>query len=131
MIALRHRAWKRAGAGLAGLAIAFQLMLSTLGPTIAAGPAEPIDALAGHALCLSGQPARQPAVPTHDSPAPARDHFAFCCLWHQLPGVEPLAAQPVQPAVYASLSEAPHFRQSFIPSHRRGPLRARAPPSLA
>jgi len=131
MIAPRYRPWKRAGTALAGLAMAFQLMLSAFGLTISVVPVNPLDALASHVLCLSGEAAPQPAAPTHDSPAPAHDHFAFCCLWHQLPGVEPVASLPAQPAVYASPADAPLVPQPFSPSHQRGPVRARAPPSLA
>jgi hypothetical protein len=133
MTGRRHRSWRRVGAGVSGLALAFQLMLSSLSLVIAAAPANPLTALNSHALCLSDDAtAPQPAPPAGGVPAaPAHDHVAFCCLWHQIPGLQPIAALPAQPAAYVHAIAVSPGMAAFNPGPRYDPANARAPPTLA
>lgn len=133
MIGLRDKSWRLCGATLGGIALGLQLMLSTLGLVLAAAAADPVDALGGHALCLAGDSgAAQPAHPADGAPAgPAHSHGALCCLWHHVPGVQPVAALPVQPVAYALGSADDAGIAAAIPGPRRGPHNARAPPPLA
>jgi hypothetical protein len=126
MIGLRDRSWQRFGATLTGLALGLQLMLSSLSLVIAAS-SDPAEAFAGHALCLASG-----ASPPADAPAaPAHNHFAFCCLWHQLPGVQPVAIAAPVPTAFAPVARIPAALASFSPGPQRGPANARAPPTLA
>jgi hypothetical protein len=128
MIAVRDRNWRRFGAALTGLALGLQLMLSSLGLVIASAVVDPADPLYGRALCLAGESRKpQPAHPA----APAHNHFAFCCLWHQLPGVEPAAALPAQPVAYLWIDSGEPSLATFNPGPQYRPSNARAPPTLA
>ena len=99
-------------------------MLSSLGLVIATASADPAEAFAGHALCLAGG-ANQPA----DSPAvPAQNHAGFCCLWHQIAGVEPVAAALPVPGVVTYAAPIERGMAAFTPGPQRGPANARAPP---
>jgi hypothetical protein len=133
MTGRRHRSWRRVGAGVSGLALAFQLMLSSLSLVVAGAPADPLTALNGHALCLSDDAtAPQPAPPVGGVPAaPAHDHFTFCCLSHQLPSVQPIAALPVLPVAYVHTVAVEPGAAAFTPGPRYDPANARAPPTLA
>jgi hypothetical protein len=132
MIALRDKSWRRFGASLAGLALYLQLAFASLGALALATPADPGDSFGEHALCLAAQAGSpQPAAPTDQGPsAPAHHHAAFCCLWHQLPGVPPVAFLAPQPAVYAGLIHGEPSATPFIPGRPHGPANARAPPTL-
>lgn len=124
MIGMRGKSWRRFGASLSGLALGLQLMLSSLGLVIATASADPAEAFAGHALCIAGggtQPADAPAAPAHD-------HAGFCCLWHQLPGIQPLAAALPVPLTVAYAAPIERGMAAFTPGPQRGPANARAPP---
>ena len=126
MIGLRNKSWRRFGASLTGLALGLQLMLSSLGLVIAAS-ADPAQPFAGHALCVAGgpaSPADAPSVPTHN-------HFGFCCLWHQISGIQPAAATVPIPIAFAYVVPSERGLAAFIPGPQRGPANARAPPTLA
>ena len=126
MIGMRDKSWRRFGAALTGLALSLQLMLSSLG-LVNAASADPPAAFSGHALCLAGggnQPVDAPAVPVHN-------HAGFCCLWHQISGVEPVAAALPVPIVVAYAAPIERDIAAFTPGPRRGPANARAPPTLA
>ena len=128
MSGLRNKTWRGLGATLTGLALGLQLVLSSLGLGMASRAADPADAFAGHALCLAGgvtPPAREAPVP------PAHSHFAFCCLWHQLPGVQPVALAAPTPTVFAPVAPINATLATFSPGPQRGPANARAPPILA
>src|ERR1700689_4779873 len=115
MIGMRNKSWRRFGASLTGLALGLQLMLSSLGLVIAAS-ADPSAAFSGHALCLAGggsQPADSPAVP-------AQNHAGFCCLWHQIAGVEPVAAALPVPLVVAYAAPIERGMAAFTPGPQRG-----------
>jgi hypothetical protein len=92
---------------------------------------DPGDAFGGHALCLAARdgqappalPAEQPAAPTH--------HTAFCCLWHSLPALQPLAGAPSKPVAYAGAATGTDGDEPFIPGPQHSPANARAPPALA
>jgi hypothetical protein len=103
-------------------------MLSSLGLSMTATAADPADAFGGHALCLAGGA----TPPAGETPAPpSHSRFAFCCLWHQLPRLQPVpATAPVPVAFVYVASSQPHLA-AFIPGPRRGPVNARAPPTLA
>jgi hypothetical protein len=124
MIGLRSNTWRRFGASLTGLALGLQLMLSSLGLVIAAASADPADAFGGHALCLSGSA----TSPAGDTPAPAHNHLGFCCLWHQLPGIEPVAVSVLVPLAFGYVTPSHPGLAAFTPGPRRGPANARAPP---
>jgi hypothetical protein len=126
MIDLRGRSWRRFGASLSGLALGLQLTLSSLSLAIAAS-VDPSEAFAGHALCLAGGP----RLPAGTPAAPARNHVAFCCLWHQLPGVQPVATAVPIPTAFAPVAAIHAVLAPFTPGPRRGPANARAPPILA
>ena len=129
---MRNKAWRRFGASLAGLALYLQLALAGWGTLALAPEADPTDPFGGHALCLAAGGAAQPAAPADQAPtAPTHDHTAFCCLWHSLPGVEPMAALAPQPIAYASIARGGRDDAPFIPGPRRSPANARAPPTLA
>jgi hypothetical protein len=132
MIGSRDRPWRRLGAFLTGLGLGLQLVLSSLGLLLAAAAAEPAATLSGHALCFAGEPvAPQPSPAGGDSApaAPAHQHVAFCCLWHQLPGVQPAAALAAQPLDRFRLVSAEPELAAFTPSPAQGPANARAPPT--
>jgi hypothetical protein len=132
MSALRDKPLKIFGATLAGLALYLQFVFAGWGMLAPATPGTPADALGGHALCLAAESgAPQPAVPASDSPStPAHDHFAFCCLWHSMPGVAPQAALLPQPVAYAATGHDERGDPALIPGPPRGPANARAPPAL-
>jgi len=128
MIGLRDQSWRRFGAALSGLALGLQLMLSSLGLAMTAAAADPMDAFGGHALCLAGgltPPAGEAPVP------PGHSHFAFCCLWHQIPGVQPVAVTAPVPVAFAYIAPIERGMAAFTPGPQRGPANARAPPTLA
>jgi hypothetical protein len=130
MIGLRDKSWRRLGASLTGVALGFQLMLSSLGLVIAAASADPADPFAGHALCLAGESgATRPARPADSAPAHA--HIGICCLWHQLSGIEPVAMAPAQPVAFAYILRDETGGAPLNPGPQRGPANARAPPTLA
>ncbi len=125
MIGLRSKSWRRLGASLSGLALGLQLMLSSLGPILAAASTSPADAFSGHALCLGSE------SPRSDAPsAPVHAHIGFCCLWHQIPGVQPVAIAVPVPVAFAYVAPVERGMAAFTPGPRRGPANARAPPSL-
>jgi hypothetical protein len=127
MTSLRTKPWRRFGATLSGLALGLQLMLSSLGLGMTAVAAEPADAFGGHALCLAGGG----SLPTHTPPLPAHNHLAFCCLWHQLSGPQPVAATAPVPIAFAYIVPNERGTAAFTPGPQRGPANARAPPALA
>jgi hypothetical protein len=133
MIGLRDKPWRRLGALLTGLGVGLQLVLASLGLLIVAATSDPTDAFGGHALCLASESgAAQPARPAEGTPgAPAHQHLGFCCLWHQLPGVQPVAMLPAQPVAFTYVAAAEPGMAAFTPGPRRGPGNARAPPTLA
>jgi hypothetical protein len=132
MIGLRDKSLKRFGASLAGLALYLQLAFASWGMPALATPDEPADALGGHALCLAGESGTPQPAPADNGPvAPVHDHFAFCCLWHPLPGVAPQAALALRPVAYAATAHDEAGDATFIPGPQRGPANARAPPPLA
>jgi hypothetical protein len=119
---------RRLGASLTGFALGLQLLLSSLSLVIAAPPAAgPAGAFPDHALCLAGG-----AIPPAENiPAtPAQAHLTFCCLWHQLPVVAPATISPPLPVAFAPFTASPPSLAAFTPGPRRGPAKARAPPSL-
>ena len=127
MIGLRNQRWRRFGASLTGLALGLQLMLSSFGLVMTAATTEPADAFGGHALCLAGGA----TPPAGEAPTPpANSHFAFCCLWHQLPGLQPVAATAPTPVAFAYVEPFERGLAAFTPGPRRGPANARAPPIL-
>jgi hypothetical protein len=132
MIGLRDKPWRRLGALLTGLGVGLQLVLASFGLLLVAATADPTDAFGGHALCLaSDSRAAQPTYPAEGTPgAPAHQHLGFCCLWHQLPGVQPVAMLPAQPIAFIRVAAEPGMA-AFTPGPRRGPANARAPPTLA
>jgi len=124
---MRDRFWRRFGTSLTGLALGLQLMLSSFGLAMTAAVVEPADAFGGHALCLAGGATPPPG----EAPAPpAHNHFAFCCLWHQLPGLQPVAATVPAPVTFAYIKPSERRLAAFTPGPRRGPANARAPPIL-
>jgi hypothetical protein len=130
MIGLRDPWMKRFAASLGGLALYLQLAFAASGMLALAAPSDPANAFGGHALCLAGGGATQPAAPSDGTPvAPAHDHVAFCCLWHPMPGAAPQAAFAPRPIAYANVEHSEHGDVTFIPGPRRGPANARAPPA--
>ena len=114
MIGMRDKSWRRFGTALTGLALGLQLMLASFGLVMTAAAAEPADAFGGHALCLAGGGATPPAGET---PAPpAHNHFAFCCLWHQLPGLQPVAATAPIPVAFAYAGRPSAARRPSFPA---------------
>jgi hypothetical protein len=133
MIGLRDKPWRRLGALLTGLGVGLQLVLASLSLLLVAATTNPTDVFGGHALCLaSDSRAAQPARPAEGTPgAPAHQHLGFCCLWHQLRGVQPVAMLPAQPVAFIRVAAAEPGMAAFTPGPRRGPANARAPPTLA
>ena len=126
MIDRRDKFLQRFGASLTGFALVLQLVLSSLSLMIAAPPADPAGIFPDHALCLAGGA----ALPTENAPAaPAQTHLTFCCLWHQLPGIEPQAISPLLSAAFAPFAPSQPSLAAFVPGPRRGPANARAPPA--
>ncbi|HWD59370.1 MAG TPA: hypothetical protein VG308_13875 [Stellaceae bacterium] len=125
---MRDRFLQRLGAALAVFALGLQFALAG-GEMAIAAPADVPDGLAAHALCLAG--GAPPAAPSDSTPiVPAHRHGALCCLWHQVPGVAPQAAQAPRPVVYAWIThDAPGATPPVI-TPPRGPLNARGPPAL-
>ena len=125
MVGLRGKSWRRFGASLTGLTLGLQLMLSSLGLIIAAAATAPADAFSAHALCLGGE------SPRSDAPsAPVHNHIGFCCLWHQVPGVQPVAVAVPLPVAFAYVAPVERGMAAFTPGPQRGAANARAPPSL-
>ena len=93
---------------LAGLALYLQLAFASWGAL--ATQAEPVDALAEHALCLATQDgSSQPARPADQAPRPpAHHHAASCCLWHQFPGLEPVATPTPQAVPHVKVTRLVH-----------------------
>lgn len=123
---MRDKSWRRFGTTLTGLALGLLLLLSSFGLVMTAAAVEPTNAFGGHALCLAdggNQPADAPAVPAHT-------HGGFCCLWHQIPGVQPVAATAPIPVAFAYVRPFERGPTAFIPGPRRGSVNARAPPTL-
>jgi hypothetical protein len=133
MFGRRGKSWRSCGASLAGLALGLQLVLSSLSLVLFAVTTGPADAFGPHALCLAGETgAPQPAHPADGAPSgPVHAHDAFCCLWHHLPGVQPVALLPTQPVAYALATASESSEAAVVPAPRRGPNNARAPPRLA
>jgi hypothetical protein len=101
-------------------------MLSSLGLVLAAASADPTEAFSGHALCLAGG-----GSPPSDAPsAPAHNHAGFCCLWHQIPGVQPVAVAAPLPTAFIFVAPTERGLAAFTPGPQRGPANARAPPTL-
>jgi hypothetical protein len=113
---------------LAGLALYMQLAFASWGAL--ATQAEPADAFAEQALCLAAQAgSSQPVRPADQAPnTPAHHHAASCCLWHQFPGLEPVATPTLQAAPYASVARLGLGEATFTPGPRHSPANARAPP---
>jgi hypothetical protein len=129
MFGLRQRSWRRFGGALAGLALCFQLMLSGTGLLASVASTDPADNFDVHALCLGGSEGK--TGPTQPAPAaPTHDHMAFCCLWHHLPAVQPVAVFPPHPAVYARIVRSDAGDTAFVPGAPHDPANARAPPIL-
>ena len=128
MIGLRDKRMRRFGAAIAGLAVYLQLAFASWGMLALPTAVDPSDALASHALCLAGDSASRtpPAVPV----APAHDHFAFCCLWHSLPGITPQAALTLVPVTYIAVAHDAGGATVFHTGRPRGPAEARAPPTV-
>jgi hypothetical protein len=133
MIGLRDLRIKHFGAALAGLALSLQLVFASWGMLVMSAPAEPADALGGHALCLAAATsnADQPVSPGSAPAGPAHDHLAFCCLWHALPGITPQAALLPQSVSYDGVAQADPRDTATIAAPQRGLFKARAPPLLA
>lgn len=131
MIGLRDSRVTRLGALLAGLALYLQLAFASWSTLVLTAATDPANAFGGHALCLAdGGVLPQPAAPANTPTPPAHDHSSFCCLWHSLPAVAPMAAQAPQPVTYAAVIHAEAGGLTFIPGPHRGPANARAPPIL-
>jgi hypothetical protein len=133
MTGWRDKSFRRLGAALAGLALAVQLAFASWGMPALATPGDPADAFGPHALCLAGDPgkAAPETPPARPAPAaPAHDHGAFCCLWHPLPGVAPMAAAAPLPVAYAAITRGDLADSRFLPGLRHRPANARAPPTL-
>ena len=127
MIGRRDKVLRRLGASLTGFALALQLVLSSCSLVIAAPPADPTGAFPDHALCLAGGT----TPPAENIPAtPAQAHLTFCCLWHQLPGIEPATISPPLPVAFVPFTASPPRLAAFTPGPRHGPANARAPPRL-
>jgi len=131
MIGRRDKSWRRFGTLLAGLALYLQLAFASWGAL--ATQAEPVDALAEHALCLATQDgSSQPARPADQAPRPpAHHHAASCCLWHQFPGLEPVATPTPQAVPHVKVTRLGLGEATFTPGPRHSPANARAPPTLA
>ncbi|HZK92376.1 MAG TPA: hypothetical protein VFC56_19730 [Stellaceae bacterium] len=128
---MRDRHWRRFGAALAGVALYVQLAVAGGGMLALATQGDPGDVLGGHALCLAAPDgAAQPAAPVPSPAAPTHDHGAVCCLWHSLPGIQPLAAAAPLPVAYADIDRGSIGDAPFTGGPRRGPANARAPPTL-
>jgi hypothetical protein len=132
MMGLRKASWQRIGAALAGVALYVQLAFASWGMLGLAAPDAAGDVLGGHALCLAAQSGPgQPAQP-QDAPAPAaHDHGAFCCLWHSLTAVQPIAAATAEPVAYAEIARGDLANLPLIAGPRQDPANARAPPTLS
>ncbi len=131
MHALRDSSVSRLTAAIAGLALYLQLAFGGPGMLALGDPGDPVAALAEHALCLAAQTENH-QQPGDNSPAvPVHDHGLFCCLWHPLPYVTPLAAQATLPVAYAIVALAERNASALISGPHRGPANARAPPALA
>jgi hypothetical protein len=131
MIGRRDKSWRRIGVALAGAALYLQFAFASWGMLALTAPGTAGDAFGGHALCLAAQDGAAPTTPPADAPAaPIHDHGAFCCLWHPLPGLQPLAAATPVPVVYGNIARGDPADAPFIAAPRRGPTNARAPPAL-
>jgi hypothetical protein len=131
MIGLRDKRIRRFGAAIAGLAVYLQLAFASWGLVALPTASDPTDALGGHALCLASDAGTPRTAPADTGPvAPAHDHFAFCCLWHSLPGVTPQAALTPVPVAYTVVMAAKGRTAVFYAAPPRGPAEPRAPPIL-
>jgi hypothetical protein len=131
MIGLRDKRMRRFGAAIAGLAVYLQLAFASWGLLALPMISDPTDVLGGHALCLAGATDASRPAPADPGPvAPAHDHFAFCCLWHSMPGLTPQAALTAVPVAYAAAMTAEGSTTVFHAAPLRGPAEARAPPIL-
>ena len=125
MIGLRSKSWRRFGASLTGLALGLQLMLSNFGPVLCAASMGATDDFYSHALCLGG------GSPRSDAPStPVHNHVGFCCLWHQIPGVQPVVVTVPVPVAFGYVTPIERGMAVFTPGPQRGPANARAPPIL-
>ena len=128
MLGLRQKHWRRFGAALAGLALYAQLAFAGW----AALSVATSDAAFGrHALCLADATTRLAEPADHAPIAPAHTHNGFCCLWHQAPGVQPVAIFTPLPIAYAHIVRIEPGDAPFIDGPRCDPANARAPPALA
>jgi hypothetical protein len=129
MTGLRNYFWRRFGTSLTGFALGLQLMLSSLSLVIAGAAADPAAGFDPSAIChTNGEstPANSQGPTT-----PAHNHAAYCCLWHQAPAIQPTVAAAAAPTVFAYLLPSQSRPVAFSPNPRRGPVNARAPPTLA
>jgi hypothetical protein len=122
---------RRFGASLAVFALYLQLAFATCNTFAASGG--PQDAFAEHALCLSAATVSAQPASSHDQAptAPEHHHTAFCCLWHQLPCLQPVAVRALGHVVLATITHDGPGDTSFRPGPQRGPGNARDPPILA
>jgi|SRR5579863_4126523 len=129
MNGLRDRSWRRFGTGLIGLAVGLQLMLSSLSLVIAGTTADPAAGFDPGAICHAG--GKSPPADGRGPVTPAHNHVAYCCLWHQIPAIQPTVAAARAPAVFAYLAPSYPRPVAFSRNPPRGPVNARAPPILA
>jgi hypothetical protein len=123
------RLLRRLGASLAGFALSLQLVFASWGMLAMAAPADTAGPFAGHALCLADASGK--TAPGQQAPAaPAHDHTAFCCLWHPIPAVQPVAAGAPLPVAYAGIAGTDAVATPFVAEPRHNPANARAPPTL-
>ncbi len=126
---MRDRSLRRLGTVLAGLGLYLQLAFAGFAALTLAAPADPVEALAGHALCLAGDP-NAPAPGDSGPAAPKHDHFAFCCLWHAPPGLTAQAARAPLPVAYAAVAPVVAPAATLPPGPHHSPANARAPPTV-
>ena len=129
MHALRDSSVRGLTAVIAALALYLQLAFAGPGMLTLGASSDSAGLLAEHALCLAGG-GGQPQPADNAPAAPAHDHGTFCCLWHPLPGVTPLAAAAPLPVSYASIAQSEPGIATLISELRHRPANARAPPIL-
>jgi hypothetical protein len=128
-----NRLWRWLAALPAALAVLAQLAFASWGLVLLDAASGPVDGFDPHALCRAAdKSSSNPGAPGQQAPAGStHTHLAFCCLGHQLPGVERVLAQICEPVGYVPIARVETKLALFITVAPQGPAKARAPPTLA
>jgi len=125
-----NRLWRWLGALPAALALGAQLAFASWGLVLLGAASDPLNAFDPHALCRAADEGSSDA-PDHQTPAGStHKHLGFCCLAHQLAGVQPVLAHVSEPVGYVLIACEEPEPDLFTTAPLYDPGKARAPPPV-